>query len=361
MREQDFAAECLLAQRAEIARVAAERLVAAHPELAQRYWPDPAGKWAAHHEGRVLDLAAALSGAGPAQFREQIAWAATAFEAREVPVEDLRHSLGVLGEVVARHLAPEDCRLVAAHLDAGLAALDGAHPAPPTALSVQTRHGRLGAEYLLALLKGDRRAAVDLVLHAAQRGELSVRDAYTEVLQPVQRELGRMWHLNEITVAEEHFATATSELTLSALYGMLPRQSANGLSVVACAVEGNAHVLGIRMVADFLEMAGWRVLFLGGNLPAADVAMCALTFRPELLALSATLAIHLDAVRETIRQVRAAHRLPIIVGGAAFAGSHDLWRAVGADDIADSATEAVERAQRLIDQVRDGSFQPAMG
>ena len=74
---------------------------------------------------------------------------------------------------------------------------------------------------LLALLEGDRRRARELVF-AANGMELSIPRKYLEVLLPAQSEIGRMWLANEITVAEEHFATATTRSAMAQLLAQAP-------------------------------------------------------------------------------------------------------------------------------------------
>src|SRR5262249_31800717 len=134
-------------------------------------------------------------------------------------------------------------------------------------LSADTPEGRLGASYLLALLEGDRLHASRLITDAAKAG-MPVSHNYLCVLWPLLKELGRMWELAEIDVAEEHFATATTGMVMAQLYPYLERKKSNGRTVVAATVEGNQHELGVRMVADFFEMAGWRAVYLGSGVPA---------------------------------------------------------------------------------------------
>lgn len=73
-----------------------------------------------------------------------------------------------------------------------------------------------------ALLGGYRRAAGQLVFDAAERGE-PVCELYLHVFQPALREIGRLWQLNKIGVAQEHFCNAATQIVMSQL---VPRSSA---------------------------------------------------------------------------------------------------------------------------------------
>ena len=74
--------------------------------------------------------------------------------------------------------------------------------------------------YLAAIRAGERRRAFALVDQACAAG-VGLRTLYLDVFQPALREIGRLWQENEITVAEEHLATAITEIAMARLYGAL--------------------------------------------------------------------------------------------------------------------------------------------
>ena len=94
--------------------------------------------------------------------------------------------------------------------------MDGEPAGLAKRMTAATPEEKLATEYLVAILEGDRRKAGRLILQAANEGR-SISDLYFLVLQPAQEELGRMWVLDEINVAEEHFATATTRMVMAQL------------------------------------------------------------------------------------------------------------------------------------------------
>ena len=176
-------------------------------------------------------------------------------------------------------------------------------------------------------------------------------DLYLRVLQPAQEELGRMWLLGEINVAEEHFATTTTRLVMAQLHAREVCGPSNGKTLVAAAVAGNQHDLGIQVVADLFEMDGWRVIQLGSNVPADDLAQAVEFYQADLVALSVSLATQLPALEEAIAAVRASQRgvtVKILVGGCGMMGTAELAKSKGADDYASNAVEAVARGNALV-------------
>ena len=86
---------------------------------------------------------------------------------------------------------------------------------------------------------------------------------------------------------------------------------------MAC-VEGELHDLPARLVSDALDLAGFDVRFFGASVPTDHLLRLLADERPDLLALSATMAFNVPAVRAAVTGVRAAHpALPIFVGGNA--------------------------------------------
>jgi MerR family transcriptional regulator, light-induced transcriptional regulator len=177
----------------------------------------------------------------------------------------------------------------------------------------------LQRRYLAAQLAGDRREALRLLVDEGLLRGIPLQDLHLKVIQPAQYEIGRLWQENHISVAQEHLATAISQLALSHLYRHLPRDPSNGKVVMLSCVEGELHEVGARMAADFLEMAGFDVRFLGANVPSHHLVRMVREQKPDLLALSVTMTYHLPALRDAVAVVREAiPHLPIAVGGLAF-------------------------------------------
>lgn len=207
---------------------------------------------------------------------------------------------------------------------------------------------RMADEYLERLLAGQRHEAVGLVVDAVERGQVGVQAVYLDVLQVALREIGRRWENNEVSVAQEHFTTAVTQLTMSRLYNHIFGTEKHGGVMVATCVSGELHEVGLRMVSDFFELAGWDTFFLGSNMPASGVVDEAKRRSAELLAISVTLDRHMPRVEELISLARELPRPPkILVGGYPFLAEPERWRRVGADGFAYDAASAVALGNEL--------------
>ena len=165
----------------------------------------------------------------------------------------------------------------------------------------------LRQRYVDALVAGDLALAERLI----EDSGTDIRSLYLQVLQPALYEIGRRWQEAEISVAQEHLATATTQSLMARLAGRFddraPRRDRRVL--VACA-EGELHSIGVRMVADFLEADGWDVLFVGALSPPAAVAELATAQRVDVVALSAALGQRVPEIRQGRRGRASARERP---------------------------------------------------
>jgi methanogenic corrinoid protein MtbC1 len=150
------------------------------------------------------------------------------------------------------------------------------------------RLAAIGERYLAALCAGDASTAEALVAEAVGAG-FEPSAIQVRVIAAAMRRIGEMWAHGELTVADEHLASAISQRALLPLHEPLqiapPRSRER---VVLGAVEGQAHVLGLRMVADVLEGAGFHVLYLGADVPTSALSAFVAEHVPAIAGLTST-------------------------------------------------------------------------
>lgn len=208
----------------------------------------------------------------------------------------------------------------------------------------------MATQYLELLLAGDKQEATQLIVEALKKG-ISIKDVYLYVFERALVHVGNLWESNLISVADEHYFTAATRHIMSELSPYIASAERNGLSVVATAVNGEQHDIGIRMVADFFELDGWDSYYLGANTPTHSIVNVVKRLNPNVLAVSATISLHVESVQMLIKALRAcpfAEKLKILVGGHIFNAYPQLWKEVGADGYSVSAEQAVGIAYQLI-------------
>ena len=207
----------------------------------------------------------------------------------------------------------------------------------------------LRRHYLQAQLAGDRREALRLVLDEGIGRGFPVGDLQAGVVQEAQREIGRLWQQNRISIAQEHMATAISHVVMSRLYDAATAEPRLGRKVVVACVEGEMHEFPARLVADFLDLAGFDTRYLGANVPTHHLLAMIAEEQPDLLALSVTMSFNAPASHAAVQRVRERFpQLPILMGGHALAWEPRLARDYGVETCGPESSCVIEKARAMV-------------
>jgi methanogenic corrinoid protein MtbC1 len=252
---------------------------------------------------------------------------------RNIASHFVAENLEQVGAALQPSLNAAEADFVKGFIAAAVSACENPQTAPARAATVL---GETQALYLQAAIKGERRAAVSLALEALKRAS-DIVDVYVDVFQASQYEVGRLWETNQITVAEEHMATAITQYAMAQLYQYIEPAKTQAGSMVITGIEGELHQVGPNMVADVLEARGWEVRFLGTNMPHSGILQAIEDQRAETVGISATILFSLPKVVRLVKAIQekfvtACPR--IVFGGRAFASTPLLCRELGGSDAA---------------------------
>jgi methylmalonyl-CoA mutase cobalamin-binding domain/chain len=337
-------------QRDQLASAILDRQFARQPELAERY--DAAMRAKCHQDTvyHLSYLSEAIAVDSPLLFADYIVWAKVLLGKLGIPAKELVVNLEVMRDTLRDTLPEYAHAIVESYIEAGLSKLPSASATIPSFIEDGAYLSDLAKAYLDALLRAERHVASHLITEAVADG-VDVKDIYIHVFQRTQHEIGRLWQMNEINVAQEHFCTAATQLIMSQLYPYIFSTQKNGRRFVATCVGGELHEIGVRMVADFLEMEGWDTFYLGANAPAASIVQEVIRRDADILGISATMTFHVSQVVRLIEALRASEvcqDVKVIVGGYPFNIEPALWQQVGADGFAPDSRQAVTMASQLV-------------
>ena len=175
------------------------------------------------------------------------------------------------------------------------------------------------AEELMATLLAFRETDAEVLLNEAF-ALYPVETVAEEIIAPALTAIGEGWHAGEVTIVQEHFATAFLRRRLTALFHAYDQPDAGPLAITGSA-PAEWHDIGILLLSLSLRRHGWRVIYLGQNVPAEHLIQEIERLRPELVCLSATTREtatgDLLHVQEAIAQM-SAPKPRLVVGGYAF-------------------------------------------
>lgn len=348
MSAKTLAAQTLESQASEIAALACSDLLATHRDIGERFGENAEQMWSDHLRQRLLELAASLAANDHSVFTSGLAWSRSAMQARGLTIADLDKGISALRTALKHRLADEQLSAALTLIEDASRMLEKGSPEQlDSALDAGVPLDRLALQYVQAVVAGNVQPGMQLILDAVANGA-SVRDAYLKVLLPAQQEVGRLWHLNKLSVSEEHLVSYTTQRLMARLSGMADFKSDNGYTVVAGAVAGNIHDIGIRAISYLLEIEGWRTIYLGSDIPRVELPTTLATYDADVLMLSVALTSQLQATTRAIKTIREdGYPVKILVGGNGIPADSELWKDIGADGYADNADTALEKALEL--------------
>ena len=234
-------------QREQLGQAIVNRQWELDPELSTRYDEVGKAKCARDVQYNLDYLAQAIATETPALFVEYIAWVKILFHQLHIPATDLSHSLEATQEILLQRLSAEEGQLAAAYIAIALTQLPNMPTTLPTFINTDMPLAAMAQQYLSLLLLGQRHSASRIIMDAVEQGvPVPIQDLYLHVFQPSQYEIGRLWQSNQISVAQEHYCTAATQLIMSQLYSRIFSSQKNGRRLVAVCVAQELHELGVR-------------------------------------------------------------------------------------------------------------------
>jgi DNA-binding transcriptional MerR regulator/methylmalonyl-CoA mutase cobalamin-binding subunit len=192
----------------------------------------------------------------------------------------------------------------------------------PTTKSPEAERANAVVEELLSALVEMDLARAGRTLAQASNA-LTPHDLVLNVLGPTLEQLGTRWASGTVCVASEHAATAMLRTHLGVL---LAAQEVSGKAPIVCGTPvGERHELGALMAAVVMAMHGRRVLYLGADLPASELAHAARLSRAWAVALS-VVGLAPDAARHEIEELCLVlpSEVQVWVGGRRVPELHNL-------------------------------------
>ena len=199
-----------------------------------------------------------------------------------------------------------------------------------TGTGSRTQADTVYAAVAAALATHDKAAAVQTAVEAVTSGALSIPVLYREVLTRILADTGAAWQTGRTAIWEEHLASATVRTIVEIVYpGVLEAKAAvepSDRSVLLACPPDEGHDLGLRMVSDRFDMAGWTTYFLGPDTPVEEIADAARRLAVDAVVMSSSTHFHRVAVRHAVDVLkRELPGVDIWVGGPAFVGAATGW------------------------------------
>jgi len=168
------------------------------------------------------------------------------------------------------------------------------------------------------------------------------------VIGPALVELGEAWEKGRITVSDEHLASnyLRQRLLMWMVTGPPARQASP--IILACA-PGEWHEGSLLMLGVLLRRQGYRVAYLGQNMPFADLATFVEQIQPRALVMVGMLEESAQRLAGWPEWIKQAEGNPLITyAGRAFVVHPELKDLVPGIYLGDHIQEGLERLEELL-------------
>ncbi len=175
---------------------------------------------------------------------------------------------------------------------------------------------------------------------------------FSEILTPCLVEIGEAWYRGEIKVATEHFASTFIRGRLLALMQNFPNRR-NAPHILAGCAPSEQHEIGSLMVAILLRQAGYRVEYLGPDIPLSDLIEYAGEELPNMVILSATTessAVELIGMGQKLSKLRVPPMFGY--GGRAFVFKPALRQKMDGVFLGGQLSQAVNTVREMLKAAR---------
>ncbi|GJL78896.1 MAG: MerR family transcriptional regulator [Nitrospinaceae bacterium] len=142
-------------------------------------------------------------------------------------------------------------------------------------------------------------------------------EVFKRILVPLQIRVGELWFEDKLDISIEHYVTAQVKQKLFTAINMIGIEQHGPKVLIACP-PWELHEIGAQMIAYFCATRKGRVIFLGANLPLANLIHFCSQTKPDVVILSCTSDISENKARAFFTELShkiSTHKCPVWVGG----------------------------------------------
>lgn len=145
------------------------------------------------------------------------------------------------------------------------------------------------------------------------------------ILLPLQVRVGELWHEGKVSIAAEHYVTKQVQQKLFAAMNQLNVTDHGPKVLVACPPK-EFHEVGAQSVAYFCAVRGYRVYYLGADVPITALIDFTQRVRAQLVLLSFTVPWGMENGSNVLGDLKNGIEkiCPMVVGGLGVPAMHEM-------------------------------------
>ena len=170
---------------------------------------------------------------------------------------------------------------------------------------------------------------------------------FIEILLPGIREIGELWYKGEISVQQEHFASALLMRRIEAIIAVSPAPTRTEKMIIACPPK-EEHTLSSLLLTLFLRRRGFHIIYLGTNVPLEQFKETVEVIKPELVLFAAQQLTTAATLEQTVQELRSSNTT-IAYSGRIFQSTPDIQEHISAHFLGEDFETIFAKIQSLIE------------
>jgi len=144
--------------------------------------------------------------------------------------------------------------------------------------------------------------------------QIGLFETIVEVIYPFLYRIGILWSASKVIPAQEHFITNLIRQKIISAIDTLPIANAQQPGVVLFLLQDERHELGLLLTSFLARSIGWRVIYLGQDVPIENISSVA-----ELVSVNYMMTMlispRMDDYNSILHELVRTTSLPLIVSG----------------------------------------------
>jgi DNA-binding transcriptional MerR regulator len=141
-----------------------------------------------------------------------------------------------------------------------------------------------------------------------------LQETITELIYPFLHHIGLLWGTNKLIPPQEHFIANLIRQKIISAIDTLPLPSNDAPAICMFLLDGEDHEIGLLLAAYLARDLGWRVYYLGQNVPVVNIGEVVEISKPVMM-LAMFVVPAAKRTAKFIKLIRNQTDIPLLVSG----------------------------------------------
>jgi DNA-binding transcriptional MerR regulator len=138
--------------------------------------------------------------------------------------------------------------------------------------------------------------------------------ATTKIIYPFLNQIGVLWGINKVMPAQEHFVSNLIKKKMFSAIDQLPIADKKSPVILMFLTENEHHEIGLLLAYYVARKMGWKVYYLGQNVPTENIKQVIEVVKPKLM-LSMFITPTHESIKTRLDTILKQTEIPLLISG----------------------------------------------